>query len=540
MGVVLGVVGKAAQEIKGSGLPDSAITPRRPPKGYYDTFVPGDLLYTTFDDALSGVTRAHYAVYLGKNEEGRHTIAHANTKEGKNGEVLGSHVVKQTMDDYSSDRSFKKAERTKGAGKQPTAEQLQNIIKEIEGKDFAWDGFKENCETFARGLANDLPISTQSESVNAVTKELVAGIMKIAFPGLGKAGQLKGKDVKEVSKRVVGDALMVDVTEDVDRVIRSVYGVGLQKVLSASLDGDNIVGLFRGSPRPGESRYYNYTLSTAGDKASVRYKQSIRGDAADKPCDCEECKKEKRMKSNCGCKSDSVECLRLAIDRLDKACGNSFIPEGHECNTGKQQAKGKKQPFLVKRNGDYYLLDDPSEKQAGDEDVNYLPKEASTGSSPKKKKKGSLLKKVAIGAGVLAGANIAGSAALNAYYAHRLKKMGFFDSQDVKPNPLVEQLRAAIANLDAKCGGGGISEGETCHIGSGDKSIHSAIGMGASVLSGGSIDKLVRQKHGVDEKTAREFSQSLNAVFRQGGAMAARKHYEAWSRHNVKTAKTLA
>jgi hypothetical protein len=39
------------EDIKGSALPPEAVCPKEPPAGLYDSFKPGDLIYTTFEMA---------------------------------------------------------------------------------------------------------------------------------------------------------------------------------------------------------------------------------------------------------------------------------------------------------------------------------------------------------------------------------------------------------------------------------------------------------------------------------------------------------
>jgi hypothetical protein len=194
-GVVLGAIAKGYSEIKESGLPDSAITPKEPPKGYYDSLTPGDLLYRTFPDDVFGVTRAHYAVYAGRDAAGEHTVLHATTKYDLEGNEVGSHVKQQTIKDYNPETSFKKAERSDPSRKQTTTAQLHRIIKDLEGKDVTWNGFTENCESFARAVSNDLPVATQSKKVNPVTRQIVRGILNLMYPGMEGKGKLTNKDI---------------------------------------------------------------------------------------------------------------------------------------------------------------------------------------------------------------------------------------------------------------------------------------------------------------------------------------------------------
>jgi hypothetical protein len=454
-GVVLGAIAKGYSEIKESGLPDSAITPKEPPKGYYDSLTPGDLLYRTFPDDVFGVTRAHYAVYAGRDAAGEHTVLHATTKYDLEGNEVGSHVKQQTIKDYNPETSFKKAERSDPSRKQTTTAQLHRIIKDLEGKDVTWNGFTENCESFARAVSNDLPVATQSKKVNPVTRQIVRGILNLMYPGMEGKGKLTNKDIVATVNKSKVDSM--NPKAQAAQILSPIFNGRPLTVMSVSLSPEgNPTGVFRGEPRPGQTHYYTFNM---GQKVQFR---RIMGktDGMDEACGCTECKKHKRTKAECECagktdgitkthkvmrefkngeltthgkpvtsrkqaiaialseqsrgkkkkrpKGEAFEKVDALLERLDKKCGASGIPDGAKCTKAEGGAAAEapaSQPTLVRRAGKLYLLDHPSEMKEGDEIQRKLPPEATAAQGkPKGKTSGKQILK-----------NVAGVALVGAY-----------------------------------------------------------------------------------------------------------------------------
>jgi hypothetical protein len=107
-------------------------------------------------------------------------------------------------------------------------------------------------------------------------------------------------------------------------------------------------------------------------------------------------------------KGEAFEKVDALLERLDKKCGASGIPDGAKCTKAEGGAAAEapaSQPTLVRRAGKLYLLDHPSEMKEGDEIQRKLPPEATAAQGkPKGKTSGKQILK-----------NVAGVALVGAY-----------------------------------------------------------------------------------------------------------------------------
>lgn len=200
MGAVLGVL---AHDVYSSGVPKSKIPPDEPPEGLYDSFKPGDLIYQT--NKFAGAHRAHYAVYIGK-VNGTHQVFDTSIKQqGK--QIKSQMAVRSIEAATDTGTSYALATRADGGkNKQPTREQLLTIVERLNNKSFDWTGFESNCETLARAVVNDLPVSTQTEHVSTLSKRLTTGIVSALAPPQYRRNAVKQKNVQNLVKRTLVDS----------------------------------------------------------------------------------------------------------------------------------------------------------------------------------------------------------------------------------------------------------------------------------------------------------------------------------------------
>lgn len=186
--------GKITTDVVKSGIPAHMVPPPTPKPGYYDTFQPGDLVYQVKD--VLGAKRAHYAVYVGK-KEGKHLVFDAAA--GKNS--MTSELKLRTIDEATGNgTSYVKALRLDNRSQAVTSQQLEKIIDQLNGKTFRWTGFKNNCETLARTIVKDLPISTQGKNVSRLTTNFSETLFMALVPGFRK-GTPESK-IREVVRSV--------------------------------------------------------------------------------------------------------------------------------------------------------------------------------------------------------------------------------------------------------------------------------------------------------------------------------------------------
>lgn len=181
--VTTAVLGTLARDVLTKGVKASMIPPKVAPKGLYDSFKPGDLLYNVND--FLGAKRAHYAVYVGR-VNGVHTVFDVsieNTKRSLGSPLAMRSRAKMRPLEKSIDAkgtSYALASRVnKDPNSKPTADELLSIIKKLENKTFNWDGYEANCESFARTVVNDLPVSLQGQQVEESTRTIVKNLMNI-------------------------------------------------------------------------------------------------------------------------------------------------------------------------------------------------------------------------------------------------------------------------------------------------------------------------------------------------------------------------
>ena len=171
------VLGTLARDVLTKGLKPNMMLPKKPPEGLYDTFKPGDLIYCTGN--FLGNTRGHYGVYVGKRQ-GVHTVFDV----GESTSTAKMRPLDNTTKNGWS--SWGKAQRVrKNRHRQPSSEQLMKIIAQLENKRFSWTGYKQNCESFARAIVNDLPVSLQGREVTDLTADILERLFTLS-PDLSK------------------------------------------------------------------------------------------------------------------------------------------------------------------------------------------------------------------------------------------------------------------------------------------------------------------------------------------------------------------
>ena len=199
-----------AKDIFTTGLPNSAIPPKEAPKGLYDSFQPGDLIYNSIE--FAGSNRAHYAVYAGKIN-GKHSMFDVSPGKikGEAAAVARVRTLEEGQDEYGT--SFAKASKANNDSPSPTAEQLTAIIKQLGGKKFNWDGFESNCESFARAIVNDLPVSTQSQQVTKLTKLITKQVLRAAAPARFYESAFSLKYARQVTRAATARSRTDDAPE---------------------------------------------------------------------------------------------------------------------------------------------------------------------------------------------------------------------------------------------------------------------------------------------------------------------------------------
>jgi len=185
------VLGVLANDVFTKGIKPDRIPPKKPPKGLYDSFQPGDLIYNSID--FLGARRAHYAVYVGKLN-GVHTVFDISGSSGFSKARLRSIDIA-----VGNGSSFAPASRLRTIPtSKPSADHLMRIIEQLEGKSFSYDGYNNNCETFARSVVGDLPVSTQGRKVTGMTRAIVKNLL-----GLVDGGKLSGAELNPTKIRTV-------------------------------------------------------------------------------------------------------------------------------------------------------------------------------------------------------------------------------------------------------------------------------------------------------------------------------------------------
>ena len=141
----------------------------------YDTFKPGDMLRKAVTNPVLGV-RYHYAIYVGKDESGGHRIIESNGKAGQRPQIDNNSIF---LDGKLSGSEYDVVEISDPSAKRLTPDEIVDRAKQMAGTPFRFKGFADNCETFARAMAEDRAHSTQSTRTNSVTNAVVAAIFSI-------------------------------------------------------------------------------------------------------------------------------------------------------------------------------------------------------------------------------------------------------------------------------------------------------------------------------------------------------------------------
>lgn len=193
------LLGVLAKDVFTSGVPSSKVPPKEPPEGLYDSFQPGDLIYQT--NKFAGANRAHYAVYVGKRN-GEHQVFDASLKQ-VGGETASRMQIRSIQDATDTGTSYALATRVDKDGRRPSTEELNKIVERLNNKSFDWTGFESNCETLARSVANDLPVSTQTKNVSGLSKQIVKAIVSVAAPKGYRKRAVKQRHVNSLVSSVM-------------------------------------------------------------------------------------------------------------------------------------------------------------------------------------------------------------------------------------------------------------------------------------------------------------------------------------------------
>jgi hypothetical protein len=341
---------KIAAEVKSSNLPPGKIPPYKPPVGLYDTFQPGDLIYHGVN--FAGGKKAHFGVYVGKIN-GEHSIFDTAGSQDQFGSVANVRSLNDT-----GGSSFRKVSRVSNDRPVPSTEQLFKIIEQAKGKHVDWTGFEQNCETYARTIVNDLPVSTGSKNVSVMTAKITRVLVDAAIqhksPGYKKTA-LKQSTLKRTVERTMKTDAMINPKERAERILSPLFNNRPVSVMSVSLTPEGIpTGVFKGMVTPGISRYYTFrmgnqieykrimpkgdgltkthkvmrefkegTLTTHGKPVTNR-KQAIAIALSEQA----RVKKKKRPRGEAFEKADAL------LARLDKKCGRSGISDNEKCSVG--------------------------------------------------------------------------------------------------------------------------------------------------------------------------------------------------------------
>lgn len=156
----------------------------------YDTFKPGDMLRKAVKNPGLGV-RWHYAIYIGKDEAGEHRIVESHLADAGYPEISNNSIFMKGQLGGSEYDVEEVADSP--VGKKFTPEEIVDRAKKMAGTPFMFRGFANNCETFARTMAEGRAYSTQEKRTRALTNVVVAGIMQ---GGLIAGAARKGQKIK--------------------------------------------------------------------------------------------------------------------------------------------------------------------------------------------------------------------------------------------------------------------------------------------------------------------------------------------------------
>ena len=352
-GALLGVLGR---DLLHSPIDPSRIPPPKPPEGLYDTFVPGDLLYQTAN--FAGSTRAHYAVYVGKIN-GVHTVfdtALAN----KRGKSVSRLTLRSIEEAHGKGTSFARAARLSKTRRKPTSDELMDIVNKLNGKNFDWTGFEDNCESAARAIVNDLPISTQGRALNPLTRRLTKAFVSTQMPEGYRRFAVKSKNIRRLVRRTLKDSCWEGYVQagmkrkgkrEVPNCVPASSGLKkprAQRDADSADDGKKYTKTVTNpeTGRKNKVRYgaKGYTIAPGTDKGD-RYCARSFGDMKSHGKDCSGADRNtplclSRTKWRCSGKTSRRDGV-LGLARLDapeagkgKRCGESFIPRNAKCSKG--------------------------------------------------------------------------------------------------------------------------------------------------------------------------------------------------------------
>jgi hypothetical protein len=523
-GGLLGGIYDFQRQIKGSSLPPEAVCPKDPPEGLYDTFKPGDLIYTTFE--MLGGHRAHYSVYLGK-ENGKHMVIHA-TAHNEGGRDLGSWLKKESFDSYNPDYSFRKASRSDKAGTVPTTEQLHKLANELNGRNFKWNGFESNCESFARAITNDLPESLQGKDISKLNKAIVAGLVRTtAGRGWDRAKAVTNEEVWAKMKETIKIDAMIDPKERAERILSPLFNNRPVSVMSVSLTPEGIpTGVFKGMVTPGISRYYTFKMGN-----QIEYKRIVpKGDAFEKV---------DAVPYGIWYKNRTTPVVVNAESSEEaRSKGSDRRKESYGAITAVKALKGA--DAKAARRGDWVRT-------------------RASGKSPEESTQKSKI------------------------------RPQFFDAEDpcwegyeqigsklkggkMVPNcvPIKEKADAILERLDKKCGGSGIPDGAKCHKGEGVQKgtpernqkaaelkaerwrqknpkkafllnlslavgTYAAIGAIQQVAANRMAEKYIKKDFGVSAEEARRVRKTVQQKYRREGQTAAEQYYREYAQEHAES-----
>lgn len=144
---------------------------------YYDTLEPGDLIWRSFPTAM------HYAVYMGKDENGQHYIFDSKAVKEKDGQrSVKMNLTKIEQFSKPENSQYEKVPdeeiyNSPNAQKY-TKKEVVDRVKQVINGSFEWDLMNSNCESLARAITTGEARSTQSENISGFTKGTISLLVK--------------------------------------------------------------------------------------------------------------------------------------------------------------------------------------------------------------------------------------------------------------------------------------------------------------------------------------------------------------------------
>lgn len=205
------------KDLQRSSVPFDSI--RQPPGGIpdeqtyakYDTFQPGDLIRKNFKSSTMG-NRQHYAVYIGKDPEtGEHMCIDTGEdwKDRDNVPTVLKRGLTWIGENPENDSEWEVVpQKDMGLVKGTRKFSREEIVKRAESmlySHFQYQGFKSNCESFARGIVEGKAYSQQglghSPITNFIANNLTDNVLRLRTrPPIGGAKESAFGTDKEITK----------------------------------------------------------------------------------------------------------------------------------------------------------------------------------------------------------------------------------------------------------------------------------------------------------------------------------------------------